>query len=46
MIPVLDSIPVNWFIAGTTLLTGVILFLILTQIPDEEGSKEERKKGS
>lgn len=42
MIPILDSIPVNWFIAGTTILAGVILFLILTQIPDEE--KEEKKK--
>lgn len=36
MIPILDSIPVNWFIIGTTILAGVILFLILTQIPDEE----------
>lgn len=34
--PILDAIPVNVFIAGTTLLTGVILFFILTQIPDEE----------
>jgi len=42
MIPILDSIPTNWFIIGTTLLTGVILFLILTQIPDKD--KEAKKK--
>jgi hypothetical protein len=35
-IPILDSIPVNWFILGTSVLAGVILFLILTQIPDDE----------
>lgn len=34
--PILDAIPVNWFILGTSILAGVILFLILTQIPDEE----------
>lgn len=33
--PILDAIPVNIFIIGTSLLAGVILFLILTQIPDE-----------
>ncbi len=42
--PILDSIPVNWFILGTAVLAGVILFLILTQIPAEEEKKEDRKK--
>lgn len=40
-IPLLDSIPVNWFILGVSILAGVILFLILTQIPDDD---EEEKK--
>ena len=41
--PILDAIPVNWFIVGTSVLAGVILFLILTQVPDEElGGKEEK----
>lgn len=35
MIPVLDAIPINWFILGTSVLAGVILFLILT-MPEEE----------
>ncbi len=34
--PFLDAIPVNWFILGCSLLAGIILFLILTQIPDED----------
>jgi len=41
--PILDAIPVNIFIVGTSILAGVILFLILTQIPDDEekGSKKQ-----
>lgn len=39
----LDAIPVNWFIIGTSVLTGVILFLILTQIPDEEEETEKKE---
>ncbi len=39
--PILDAIPVNWFIVGTSILAGVILFLILWQIPDEEETPEE-----
>lgn len=35
-IPLLDAIPVNWFILGVSILAGVILFLILTQIPDDD----------
>lgn len=42
-IPILDSIPVNWFILGVSILAGVILFLILTQIPDDD---EDDKKDS
>jgi hypothetical protein len=38
--PILDAIPVNIFIIGTSVLAGVILFLILTQIPDEEEKKK------
>jgi hypothetical protein len=34
--PILDAIPINIFILGVSLLTGVILFLILTQIPEEK----------
>lgn len=43
-IPLLDSIPVNWFIVGTSLLAGVILFLILTQIPDDEEQESKEAK--
>ncbi|MBI3888058.1 hypothetical protein HY310_03255 [Candidatus Microgenomates bacterium] len=39
----LDAIPVNVFIIGCSVLAGVILFLILTQIPDEEEKEEEKK---
>lgn len=39
--PLLDSIPVNWFILGTSVLAGVILFLILWWIPDEDEEKTE-----
>ena len=39
----LDAIPVNVFIVGVSILVGVILFLILTQIPDED-EKESKKK--
>ncbi|OGG18483.1 hypothetical protein A2721_01700 [Candidatus Gottesmanbacteria bacterium RIFCSPHIGHO2_01_FULL_47_48] len=41
-IPILDAIPVNWFILGTSVLAGVILFLILTQIPDDEEETENK----
>ena len=41
----LNAIPVNIFIIGTSLLAGVILFLILTQIPDEEEEKTKKKSG-
>lgn len=41
-IPLLDSIPVNWFILGTSVLAGIILFLILTQVPDEDEVEEEK----
>jgi hypothetical protein len=34
--PIIDAIPVNIFIIGTSLLAGAILFLILTKVPDEE----------
>lgn len=40
----LDAIPVNWFIFGTSVLAGIILFLILTQIPDDEEEKMEEGK--
>lgn len=43
-IPLLDSIPVNWFILGVSILAGVILFLILTQIPDEDDDKKDTSK--
>lgn len=39
--PLLDAIPVNVFILGTSILAGVILFLILWQIPDEPEADEE-----
>jgi hypothetical protein len=39
--PILDAIPTNWFIIGTSVLAGVILFLILTQIPDDEEEKTD-----
>ncbi len=38
----LDAIPVNIFIVGTSVLTGIILFLILTQIPDEEDKGKKK----
>lgn len=42
--PFLDAIPVNWFILGTSLFAGVILFLILTQIPDEEEKNDSKEE--
>lgn len=42
--PILDSIPVNWFILGTSILAGVILFLILWWIPDEDEDDTEIKE--
>lgn len=44
--PILDAIPVNWFIVGTSVLAGVILFLILTQIPDEEEPSSAEDSGA
>lgn len=44
--PILDAIPVNWFILGTSVLAGVILFLILTQVPDEEEKEEPAQSRS
>lgn len=43
-IPFLDSVPVNWFILGVSVLAGVILFLILTQIPDEDEEKKDEEE--
>lgn len=40
--PILDAIPVNVFIVGTSILAGVILFLILWKIPDEDEETEEK----
>lgn len=40
--PFLDAIPVNVFILGTSILAGVILFLILWQIPDEPEEGDEK----
>lgn len=40
----IDAIPVNVFIIGTSVFAGIILFLILTQIPDEDEAKVEKKK--
>lgn len=40
--PILDAIPVNVFIVGTSVLAGVILFLILWKIPDDEEETEEK----
>ena len=45
-IPFLDAIPVNWFILGTSVLAGVILFLILTQTPDEDEEKEAKEESN
>lgn len=42
--PILDSIPVNWFILGTSILAGVILFLILWWIPDEDEEEKTEEK--
>ncbi len=40
--PILDAIPVNVFIIGTSILAGVILFLILWKIPDDEEETEDQ----
>lgn len=44
MIPILDSIPANAFILGTSLLAGAILFLILWMAPEEEKGGQSAKK--
>lgn len=43
MITILDAIPINIFIIGVTLLVGVVLFLILVQLPDEQNRKKAGK---
>jgi hypothetical protein len=40
--PLLDAIPVNVFIIGTSILAGVILFMILWMVPDEDEETEEK----
>jgi len=40
--PFLDAIPVNVFIFGTSALAGIILLLILWQVPDEDDIKEKK----
>ena len=44
--PILDAIPVNVFIVGTSVLAGVILFLILWKIPDEEEVEDKAETPS